>query len=62
MTIIEKTLKSVLSQNEQHEQIKIMANNGPFCKGLENIKGNIFESEMYNGAFLKSLSICFVVQ
>ena len=40
-----------------------MANNGPFCKGIENDKGYIFESElwkkqgMYNGAFLKSLSI-----
>ena len=44
-----------------------MANNGPFGKGIENDKGNIFESEMwkknqrmYNGAFLKSLSIFFV--
>ena len=40
-----------------------MANNGPFCKGVENDKGNIFEPElwkkqgMYNGAFLKSLRI-----
>ena len=40
-----------------------MINNGPFCKGIESDKENIFESElwkkqwMYNGAFLKSLSI-----
>ena len=54
----------VLHQNEQHEQIEIMAYNGPFCKGIENDKGYIFESElwkkcqgMYNGAFLKYLSI-----
>ena len=24
-----------------------MANNGPFCKGIENDKGNIFESELW---------------
>ena len=53
----------MLRQNKQHQQIEIMENNGPFCKGIENDKGNIFESElwkkhwMYNGAFLKSLSI-----
>ena len=23
-----------------------MANNGPFCKGIENAKGNIFESKI----------------
>ena len=51
----------MLHQNEQHEQMEIMTNNG---KGKENDKGNIFEPElwkkkqrMYNGVFLKSLSI-----
>ena len=40
-----------------------MANNSPLCKGIESVKGSIFESElwkkqrMHNGAFLKSLSI-----
>ena len=24
-----------------------MANNGPFCTGMENDKGNIFESELW---------------
>ena len=58
----------MLRQNEQFEQIEIMANNDPCCTGIENDKGNIFESElwgkkqkMYNGAFLKSLSICSIV-
>ena len=32
--------RSVLRQNEQHEQIEIMANHGPLCKGIENDKGN----------------------
>ena len=41
-----KTLTSVLRQNDQYEQIEIMASNGPFCKGIENNKGNIFESEL----------------
>ena len=45
-TIIE-TQTSVLRQNEQHEQIETMANNGPFCKGIENDKGNTFESELW---------------
>ena len=26
-------------QNEQDEQMEIMANNGPFCEGIENDKG-----------------------
>ena len=56
----------MLRQNEQHVQNEIMANNGLFCKGLENDKENIFESELwkkkwiYNGAFLKSLSVVIV--
>ena len=33
-----KTLTSVLRQIKQHEQIEIMANNGPFCKVIEMIK------------------------
>ena len=37
----------MLRQKEQHEQIEIMANYGPFCKGIENDKGNIFESELW---------------
>ena len=37
---------SVLRQNEQHEHIEIMANNCPFCKGIENDKGIIFEAEL----------------
>ena len=32
--------------NEQYEQIQIMANIGPFCKGIENDKRNIFDSEL----------------
>ena len=24
-----------------------MANNGPFCEGIENDKGNIFDSELW---------------
>ena len=37
----------MLRQNEQHEQIDFVANKGPFCKGVENDKGNIFESELW---------------
>ena len=43
-----------------------MVKHGPLCKGIEHDKGNILESEllkkqrMYNGAFLKSLSIYFL--
>ena len=38
-TIVEKkTLTSILRQNEQHEQIEIMANHGPFCKRIKMIK------------------------
>ena len=34
-TIVEKHLDtSILRQNEQHEQIEIMANYGPFCKRI----------------------------
>ena len=40
----------MLRQNEQHEQIIIMANNGPFCKGVENDKGNIFESDLWKNS------------
>ena len=58
-----KTLTSILRQNEQHEQIEIMANHCPFCKRINNDKENILKSIMWkrqrmqNGAFLKSLSI-----
>ena len=54
---------SMLRQNEQHEQIEIMANHGPFCKRMKNDKENFLKSimrkrqRMLNGAFLKSLSI-----
>ena len=37
----------MLRQNEQHGQIEIMTNNCPFCKGIENDKRNIFESELW---------------
>ena len=37
---LKKNFWSVLRQNEQHEQIEIMANHGPLCKGIENDKGN----------------------
>ena len=37
----------MLRQNEQNEHIEIMANNGWFCKGIENDKGNVFESELW---------------
>ena len=40
-TIVEKTLTLILHQNEQHEQIEIMANHGPFCKRIKNDKENI---------------------
>ena len=30
----------------EHEQIEIMANNGPFCKGIENDKGDIQPKHM----------------
>ena len=33
-----KTLTSILRQNEQHEQIEIMANHGSFCKRIKMIK------------------------
>ena len=46
-TIVEKTLTSVLRQNEQHEQIEIMANHGPFCKRIKHDKGNILKSIMW---------------
>ena len=54
---------SVLRQNEQYEQVEIMANNGPLCKKIKNDKENILKLTMLkrqwiqNGAFLKSLSI-----
>ena len=35
MTIVEKHLCQ-LRQNKQHEQIEIVANNGPFCKRPKN--------------------------
>ena len=47
----------MLRQNEKHEQIKIMPNNGPFCKGIENDKGNTFESELWK----KNNSGCIMV-
>ena len=37
-----------LRQNEQHEQIEFMANDGPLSKGIENDTGNILESELWN--------------
>ena len=37
-TIAEKHFTSILPQNEQHEQIEIMANHGPFCKRIKNDK------------------------
>ena len=40
----------MLRQSEQHEQIEIMANNGPFCKGIKNDKVDILESELWKQA------------
>ena len=41
-----KILTSILRQNEQHEQIEIMANHGPFRKRIENDKEKILKSIM----------------
>ena len=41
-----KTLTSVLRQDEQLEQIEIMAKQGTLCKGIENDKENIPKSEL----------------
>ena len=38
---------SILRQNEQHEQIEIMENHGPFCKRIKNDKENILNSIMW---------------
>ena len=46
-TIVKKTLTSILCQNEQHEQIEIMANHGPFCKRIKNDKENILKLIMW---------------
>ena len=46
-TIVEKTLTSILRQNEQHEQIETMSNDGPFCKRIKNDKENILKSIMW---------------
>ena len=42
-----KTLASILRQNEQHEQIEIMANHGSFCKRIKNNKESILKSIMW---------------
>ena len=34
-------------QNEQHEQIEIIANHGPSCKGIGNDKGNSLILELW---------------
>ena len=34
----------ILRQNEQHEQIEIMTNHGPFCKRIKYDKENILKS------------------
>ena len=46
-TIVEKTLTSILRQNEQHEQIEILANHGPFCERIKNDKENIIKLIMW---------------
>ena len=46
-TTIVETLTSILRQNEQHEQIEIMANHGPFCKRIKNDKENILKLIMW---------------
>ena len=38
---------SVLRQNEQHEQVEIMAYNGPLCKRIKNDKVNILKLTMW---------------
>ena len=55
----------MLRQNEQHEQIEIMAKHGPLCKRIKMIKVSHAE-EIVNVkcAFLKSFSIlrdCFAL-
>ena len=42
-----KTLTSVLRQNEQHEQVGIMANHGPLRKRIKNDKENILKYTMW---------------
>ena len=37
---------SVSRQNEKHEQIEIMASKWSICKGIENDRGSVFESEL----------------
>ena len=39
---------SILRQNEQHEQIEIMANYGPFCKRIKKDKENILNLIVWN--------------
>ena len=41
-----KTPTSILRQNEQHDQIEIMANHDPLCKRINNDKENILKSIM----------------
>ena len=64
----------MLRQNEQHEQIEIMANHGPFCKRLkndlekhpqinhveetENVKWCVFKVPQYSLCVLDRYSIC----
>ena len=38
---------SVVHHNEQHEQIKTMANYGPLCMGIKSDKENILKSTMW---------------
>ena len=62
-----KTLTSIFRQNEQHKQIKTMANNGPFCKRIKMINktssnqscGRDRECKMER---FKSLSVCVVLK
>ena len=37
----------MLRQNEQHEQIEIVANHGPLCKRMKSDKGIILKSAMW---------------
>ena len=42
-----KALSSILRQNEQHEQIEIIANHGPFCKRIKTDNENILKLIMW---------------
>ena len=52
----------MLCQNENHEQIKSMANYGPLCKGIEMIKVTVSNQNCGRDRECKKLCICNVLQ